>query len=138
MKNYQESIMEVLQELDTCDLVRMWNDFCEEDSRMDDYIYLMEEFDDIMAGKEPWEIARACFYGHEFCPAHDYFWFNGYGNLESADFPCEELESCPIYLSEMAAYIMDNDEDFDNDELREVLDEMTMELDEDEEEEEDE
>lgn len=50
----------------------------------DDCFYSMEEFDNIMSGYEPWEIARACFYG-EFRPCDDYFKFNGHGNLESFD-----------------------------------------------------
>ena len=137
MENTMEKIMEVLNDLDAASLVRMWDDFCEADSRMDDYIYLMEEFDEIMSGQSPWEVARACFYGHEFCPAHDYFWYNGYGNLESADYPAYE-DHCPICNEEIANYIINHDEDFDNDDIREILDQAQEEEEEEEEEEENE
>ena len=49
--------------------------------------------------------------------ARAYFWFNGYGNLESSDFLPDV-----VFPSDIARYIVDNDEDFGDDEIREVLD----------------
>lgn len=59
--------------------------------------YNMEEFDEVLSGHTPMEIAQLIFFG-DFNPNHDYFRFNGYGNLESADWPdvvteAENLES---------------------------------------------
>ena len=48
--------------------------------------YDMDSFDEIMSGYTPSEIARMIFFG-DFNPNNDYFRFNGYGNLESADWP---------------------------------------------------
>lgn len=46
--------------------------------------YYMEDFDDVMQGYTPTEIASKIFYG-EFNPNDNYFRFNGYANLESLD-----------------------------------------------------
>lgn len=47
--------------------------------------YDMDEFDEFMSNYTPMEIAQMIFYGEDFNPNNDYFRFNGYGNLESAD-----------------------------------------------------
>lgn len=59
--------------------------------------YDMDEFDEFMSNYTPMEIAQMIYFG-EFNPNDDYFRFNGYGNLESADWPdvvaeAEDLES---------------------------------------------
>ena len=64
--------------------------------------YDMDEFDEFMSNYTPMEIAQMIYFG-EFNPNDDYFRFNGYGNLESADWPdvvaeAEDLESDIIDL----------------------------------------
>lgn len=59
--------------------------------------YDMDEFDEFMSNYTPMKIAQMIYFG-EFNPNDDYFRFNGYGNLESADWPdvvaeAEDLES---------------------------------------------
>ena len=59
--------------------------------------YDMDEFDEFLSGRTPLEIAQMIFFG-DFNPNNDYFRFNCYGNLESADWPdvvaeAEDLES---------------------------------------------
>ena len=115
-----EKIKEFLEELDTVDIIMLHNQYCEESNNMDDYIYNMEEFDEIMQGMTPWEVARACFYGHEFCPAHDYFRFNGYANLESFNFA--PGGNSGVYISDLAEFIDRDENDLDNDDLQEILD----------------
>lgn len=115
-----EKIKEFLEELGTVDIIMLHNQYCEESNNMDDYIYSMEEFDEIMQGMTPWEVARACFYGYEFCPAHDYFRFNGYANLESFDFA--PGGNSGVYISDIAEFIDREENDLDNDDLREILD----------------
>ena len=115
-----EKIKEFLEELDTVDIIMLHNQYCEESNNMDDYIYNMEEFDEIMQGMTPWEVARACFYGHEFCPAHDYFRFNGYANLESFNFA--PGGNSGVYISDLAEFIDREENDLDNDDLQEILD----------------
>lgn len=120
-----EMIKAALENLDSVSLVTIWNDFCDADNRYDDHIYSMDEFDAIMSNMSPFEIARAAYYSGKFCPAHNYFWFNGYGNLESNDFPA--VDDSPIYISEIAQYIDDNSDALGNDEIEEVLDSYTEE-----------
>jgi hypothetical protein len=59
--------------------------------------YDMDEFDEFLSDRTPMEIAQMIFFG-DFNPNNDYFRFNCYGNLESADWPdvvaeAEDLES---------------------------------------------
>ncbi len=113
-----EAIKEVLKGLPTAALVSVHNEYCEANSDMDNYIYSMEEFDEILSGYTPWEVARACYYSGKFCPAHDYFWYNGYGNLVSDDSPGDQ-----IYIDDIAAYIDRTDNALYNTEIQELLDE---------------
>ena len=48
------------------------------------YYYDMDEFDEFMSNYTPMEIAQMIFFG-EFNPNDEYFHFNAYGNLESAN-----------------------------------------------------
>ena len=58
------------------------------DGCFDDCVYYdMDEFDELMSNHTPTEIANLIFYGDGFNPNNDYFRFNAYGNLESADWP---------------------------------------------------
>ena len=55
------------------------------DNCFDDAIYYdMDEFDGLMSDYKPMQIAQMIYFG-EFNPNADYFRFNAYGNLESAD-----------------------------------------------------
>ena len=45
-------------------------------------LYNMEDFNEIMEGYTPTELAERIFFG-DFNPNDGYFFFNGYGNLES-------------------------------------------------------
>ena len=45
-------------------------------------LYNMEDFDEMMEGYSPTELAERIFFG-DFNPNDDYFYFNGYANLES-------------------------------------------------------
>lgn len=113
-----EAIKEALDNMSDADLVYIHNEYCYAVNACDDHIYSMEEFDEIMSGTTPWEIARAAYYSGKFCPAHDWFWFNGYGNLESDDFAPSN-----IYKDDIAKYIYENEDALYNDEIQEILDE---------------
>lgn len=55
----------------------------------DDCLYDMYEFDELMSDYTPTELAQRVFFG-DFNPNHDYFYFNGYANLESWEWSAEE------------------------------------------------
>lgn len=117
----EEKVREAIENLSSDEAVSLWNEYCSEDGRMDDYIYSMNEFDEIMGNMTPLDVARTCYYG-EFCPADDYFWFNGYANLESSDFPSMDDKS-PFYVKELATWIIKNENALYCDEIQEILDE---------------
>lgn len=117
----EEKVMETIENLSSDEAVSLWNEYCSKDGRMDDYIYSMNEFDEIMGNMTPLDVARTCYYG-EFCPADDYFWFNGYANLESSDFPSMDDKS-PFYAKELATWIIKNENALYCDEIQEILDE---------------
>lgn len=115
-----EKIVEILENMNTAEIIEIHNEYCDASCNMDDYIYHMSDFDDVMHGMTPWEIARCCFYGKEFCPANDYFRFNGYANLESFDYAPEGNSG--IYISDIADYIERNNDALGNYEIEEILD----------------
>lgn len=117
-----EAIENVLQEMSTQDIVAIHNSYCDSSNNMDDWIYNMEEFDEIMSGVSPWEIARSCYFGEDFNPCCDYFRFNGYANLESFDFA--PGGNSGIYTYDIAKYIDRNEESLGNDDIQNVLDEF--------------
>ena len=111
-----EEIKEFLEDMSESDIFYMWNEYAQ-NNNYDDEIYEMDEFDEIMDGENATTIANKIFYG-DFNPNHNYFCFNGYANLKSSDY-LDDL----ISFYDLAQYIYDNDEDFDNDDLRDFLDE---------------
>lgn len=44
--------------------------------------YEMDQFNELMSGQDPEFIAHRIFFGN-FNPTHDYFRFDGYGNIET-------------------------------------------------------
>ena len=71
--------VEICEELDS------WDGFLG-----DDRCYSMDEIDDLLYGKKPSEILNMV--SSDFNYNDDYFYFNGYGNLESCD------DKADIYL----------------------------------------
>lgn len=110
-----EKIKSALDEKSAAELVNIHDEYCYSNNYMDDYVYSMDEFDEIMSSQSPLEIARCAYYG-DFCPAHDYFWVNGYGNLCSADFQPDVIST-----EDIAEYIDANDDALNNDDIAEIL-----------------
>lgn len=128
----REEIREIIDNMNADEQVAIHNRYCDEVGYSDDEIFSMDEINEWLAGKDPDEILRMAFYG-DFRPCDEYFCFNGYANLESTDYPDEWID-----IDDIVDYIIDNDEDFDNDEIRDILDEDEEEEEEDEEEEDEE
>lgn len=113
----QERIADVILEMaqgNDLDVYDAWDDMCSEHGY--DEVYDMETFNDYL--DDPWEAARAAFFG-DFNPTHNFFWFNAYGNLESADY----LDETPLDCDLVADWCIEHDEDLGSDEIREILDE---------------
>ena len=108
-----DDIAGILDNLDNWKIVNIHNDFCDGD----DWIYNMSDFDEIMDNMTAMDVANRVFYG-DFNPNNDYFKFDGYANLESTDYPTDFVD-----MDILINYAIDNDYDYDIDEIRELLDE---------------
>ena len=81
----EEAIRNYVEHLIGDDLVHLLQHINSYDGSFDDCVYYdMDEFDDFMSNYTPMEIAQMIFFGG-FNPNNDYFHFNAYGNLESAN-----------------------------------------------------
>lgn len=103
----------------------------------DDRYYCMEELDELFQGREvSWILARAFFgYDEESCtinasgekeygpfnPCRDYFSFNGYGNLVSADYKDYSCYLDDWFIDQLLRY---RNHLYLNDDVNELLDEL--------------
>lgn len=90
--NDEELFNETIEELDS------WNGYLG-----DDRYYNMDDFDELMAYKNPLDIASMVYYS-DFNPHADFFHFNGYGNLESAYYKDYSALLDECFLSELVEY----------------------------------
>ena len=82
----EQAIRNYVEHLIGDDLVYLLQHMNAYDSCFDDCIYYdMDVFDEFLDGYTPMEIAQMIFFGGDFNPNDDYFRFNAYGNLESAN-----------------------------------------------------
>ena len=108
----------------------------------DDRYYSMDELDELYCGVEPSEVLFRAFYGYDsetfttdasdnrtygaFNPNRDYFTFNGYGNLVSADYKDYSAHLDEFAVEDMAnnrAYMYTIEEDPELCELFDLLEE---------------
>lgn len=116
----KERLQDLFNTMTTDEMIYIHNNYCDAVNAYDDRIYLMDEFDEIMDGVKPWEIAWSVFFG-SFNPTYDYFKFNGYGNLESVyEYELKDY----IDIDEIIDYIINNDDALYNDDVQEILDEF--------------
>ena len=115
MTEYEDKIEQIKDILDNLDLDELVS--CCSYLDGDDAIYPMDDFNELLYGREPWEIARAAYYG-EFCPADSYFRFNVYANLESTDDPLYEGW---IDTNTLAEYAIEYGEDFGDSDIQALL-----------------
>ena len=116
MTKYEDKIEQIKDIIDNYDLDELVS--CCSYLDGDDAIFPMDDFNELLYGREPWEIARATYYG-EFCPADSYFRFNVYANLESTDDPVGEGW---VNIDAFAKYAVDYNDDFGVNEIRTLLD----------------
>lgn len=77
-----EKLINQYRDFSDADKVCAHNEYCDNNNDPDNHIYFMEEFEEILANVEKFDLLRMAFYG-DFNPNDDYFAFNGYGNLIS-------------------------------------------------------
>ena len=93
------------------------NAYCDAANCMDDWIYTMDELEEILDGVDKWELVRMIRFG-DFDFMKDFWGFNGYGNLDS--YNAWEL---PIFASDIADYILPEEDSLNDDKIQEMLDE---------------
>lgn len=114
----QKAIEEILDNLADHEIVEVNNAY-QDCINGDKYIYSTDEFDELMDGKTPSEIANRVAFG-DYAPYHMWFWFNGYGNVVSSNHP-DRADGW--FASEISEYAVEYDEDFGIRDIREILDE---------------
>ena len=114
----RQKLVDYINDMKTEEIVELHNSYCEAAGYDNDHIYSMYELDELLEGRTPTDILSMGFYG-DFRPHHDFFWFNGYGNLKSADF----ITDMPIFAIDIANYILSAEDSLGNDEIQEILDE---------------
>tara|TARA_S200002703_G_scaffold95353_1_gene82416 strand:- start:1155 stop:1511 length:357 start_codon:yes stop_codon:yes gene_type:complete len=78
----RDKIYDQLKNMDDYDVMRAWNHRCDVLQYMDDYMYDMGSFDELMCDEKPINVASFVFYG-DFNPHNEFFTFNALGNLLS-------------------------------------------------------
>lgn len=114
----RQKLVDYINGMSDDEIVALHNNYCEANNYTDDCIYSTYELDELLEGRTPTDILCMSFYG-EFNPRHDFFWFNGYGNLESADY----ISEMPISAEDIANYILSEEDSLGNDKIQDILDE---------------
>lgn len=99
MATRRDAIREYIKNLRDYEQVNLWNDYCEAQNYDGDRIGGMEEFDDLFYGLSPLEIVRRL--DSSFNPNHAWFYFDGYGDVCSTNYPENEV----IQQDDIAEYI---------------------------------
>lgn len=130
MKDFvKEKLEDFLEEMSDDDVIAMWNNYCDNNRYEDDRIWYVSDFDDLMSGKLPSEVVEEL--SSSFSLNDEYMVFTMYG-ISSFSYVNDDV--CPIYISDLADYILENDDELENDDVRDFLDEYAEEEEEDEEE----
>lgn len=124
MKEYtmtkREKIIDLIQEMNKPDAVALHNEYCYATYNFDDEIFNSDNLDEICNGQDAFWIVCRAYYG-DFNPNSKYIKFDGYGNFQS-------IYNYNIFdyidANEIADYILENDNDFGNNDIRYILDEI--------------
>lgn len=101
-----EQITELLEDLSDNDLFNYWNDYQDEISG-EQHVYEFEENFFTEYFSNPYEAARATYFGKIESWNNKYIMFNGFGNLESSNYLSDMIS---IY--DLANHIEANQDDF--------------------------
>ena len=120
----REKLIDYINSMGVEEKIALHNTYCDAANCMDDCIYTMDDMEEILDGVDKWELARMVQFGDFDCTKE--FWgFNGYGNLDS--YNAWEL---PVYVEDIADYILLREDSLGDDEIQYILDEEEEEDDE--------
>lgn len=101
MRTFRERFQDFILEQDACRQIAIYNEYASANAY--EQVYHMEKLNEICGNFEPWQIACMVIFG-DFNPNHDYFTFDGRGNLESIERVWWWME-----LDEVADWYEDNE-----------------------------
>ena len=113
----RKKLVDYINSMGVEEKIALHNSYCDAAGFEDDRIYSMYELDELLEGRTPTDILSIGFYG-DFRPYHDFFWFNGYGDLETANY----ISEMQISVDEIADYILSAEDSLGDDEIKEILD----------------
>ena len=98
----KQKLVDYINSMGIEEKIALHNTYCDAANCMDDCIYTMDKMEEIL---------------DRFDFKKDFWGFSGYGNLVSYD--AREL---PIFASDIAHYILSEEDSLGNDEIKEILD----------------
>jgi hypothetical protein len=112
LENLKNELATIIINMEPEDVFQLNNAFCYVNNCYDDLLYELDDnnVNEILEGKEPIEIIRMTACG-DFNYSHDYFRFDGYGNLESLWHITWEI--IPELLENIIHAILEAPEEFD-------------------------
>ena len=127
MTEKRNAIIEALENMTDDNLVCVWNEYCDAvndfDSRIENMDLLPELFD-LSTAENVWNLLNRFYFGSDerytgtsANPNRDYFYFNGYGNIVSTDYPREHVD-----IDAVVDWIIENDDPLYCDEIADILD----------------
>lgn len=124
MKEYtmtkREKIIDLIQKMNKPDAVALHNKYCYATNCFDDEIFDSDRLDEICYGQGAFWIACRVYYG-DFNPNSEYIKFDSYCNFQSIyNYNLFDY----IDENEIADYILKNDNDFDNNDIKYILDDI--------------
>jgi len=121
----EDRIQEIINNMDDAELISAWNERCDAYNYDDDRIYYMHEIDEYFNGVSVSEFLSNL--SDDFRIGDDY-WKNGIWGIESFDDIYDVIDD-----DELIEYIINEDDDLGNDDIRDILDEEEEEEEEEEE-----
>ena len=111
-----ENIREVVEYFKETKLVELWNEFCNKNYYEEEIYYLSDdEINDLFSNKTPAELIRM---GSDVDLDNKYFYFH-LNELNTTDNIFDVVD-----IDELVDYIIDNDNDCNDTDIRDLLDEL--------------
>lgn len=115
-KSIVKSIREIVEDFRENKLVELWNEFCDKNYYEERIDYLSDyEINDLFSNKTPAELIRM---GKDLDLDNKYFYFH-LGELNATDNIFDVVD-----IDELVDYIIDNNDDCNDIDIRDLLDEL--------------
>lgn len=116
-------VIEQLEQLLFCDLVMTYNDYASHNGY--ELIHDNDEENINTLFETPYDAAQAVVYG-KYNPSDDYVTLDGYSNAVSFSYQLIQDDNCPIDISELAQWLINEDKLSDYDITVTTLDDMLV------------